>query len=139
MGFTKTASIELTQVECGMCAGVYAISERYRAKKAEAGGFWNCPYCKGSWGYRTEDSELEKARRELTRERARHDQTRADRDRVCDARDRADRRRAAAQGQVTKIKNRVGRGVCPCCNRSFENLARHMKSQHPKFCEEADS
>lgn len=46
-------------------------------------------------------------------------------------------RRRAAVGQVTKIKNRVGHGVCPCCNRTFENLARHMAHQHPAFTAEA--
>jgi hypothetical protein len=38
---------------------------------------------------------------------------------------------------VTKIKNRVGHGVCPCCTRSFQNLARHMASEHPTFAAEA--
>lgn len=43
----------------------------------------------------------------------------------------------AAVGQVTKLKNRVGHGVCPCCNRSFGNLARHIESEHPTFIAEA--
>lgn len=52
-------------------------------------------------------------------------------------REAAERRAAAARGQVTKIKNRVGHGVCPCCNRTFENLQRHMSTQHPTFTAEA--
>ncbi len=39
----------------------------------------------------------------------------------------------AYKGQVTKIKNRVGNGVCPCCNRTFINLGKHMKGQHPTW------
>lgn len=35
------------------------------------------------------------------------------------------------------MKNRVANGVCPCCNRHFENLERHMKGQHPDFQPEA--
>jgi hypothetical protein len=23
--------------------------------------------------------------------------------------------------------------VCPCCNRSFQNLRRHMATKHPEF------
>lgn len=46
---------------------------------------------------------------------------------------RAERQAAAARGQVTKIKKRVGNGVCPCCNRTFSNMARHMQMQHPDF------
>jgi Fe-S oxidoreductase len=30
-----------------------------------------------------------------------------------------------------RIKTRVANGVCPHCNRTFQNLARHMASQHP--------
>jgi len=49
----------------------------------------------------------------------------------------AERRGAAARGQVTKLRNRVGHGVCPCCNRTFGNLARHMNTKHPTFTAEA--
>lgn len=28
---------------------------------------------------------------------------------------------------------RIRNGVCPCCNRSFKDVHRHMKSQHPEF------
>jgi hypothetical protein len=41
----------------------------------------------------------------------------------------------AARGQLTKFKKRVGRGVCPCCNRHFKDLARHMESKHPELIE----
>lgn len=34
-----------------------------------------------------------------------------------------------------RMRNRVMNGVCPCCNRSFGNLMRHMKSEHPEFAE----
>ncbi len=47
-----------------------------------------------------------------------------------------ERQKSAIKGQVTKIKNRVSNGVCPCCNRTFTNLANHMKHQHPEFKKE---
>lgn len=37
------------------------------------------------------------------------------------------------KGQITKLKNRSKAGVCPCCNRTFKQLARHMKSKHPDY------
>lgn len=40
---------------------------------------------------------------------------------------------SATRGVVTRIKNRVGHGICPCCNRTFENLHRHMKGKHPDY------
>ena len=36
----------------------------------------------------------------------------------------------------TRIKNRIAAGVCPCCNRSFQNVARHMSGQHPDYAKE---
>lgn len=51
-------------------------------------------------------------------------------------REGAERSASARKGQVTKMKNRVAAGVCPCCNRSFENLHRHMTTKHPTFTAE---
>lgn len=39
----------------------------------------------------------------------------------------------ALKGVVTRTKNRIKNGVCPCCNRTFKNLADHMKGQHPDY------
>lgn len=42
----------------------------------------------------------------------------------------------ATRGVVTRKKrqlDRVKNGVCPCCNRSFQNLMGHMKKEHPAF------
>jgi hypothetical protein len=40
------------------------------------------------------------------------------------------------KGVATRMKNRVGKGVCPCCSRTFANLQRHMASQHSGFVAE---
>lgn len=32
-----------------------------------------------------------------------------------------------------KIEKRVANGVCPCCNRTFEDLARHMSTKHKDY------
>lgn len=57
-------------------------------------------------------------------------------DRVSKECEHQERRARAARGQVTKIKNRVSNGVCPCCNRSFQNLRRHMATKHPGYAHE---
>lgn len=46
----------------------------------------------------------------------------------------AERTARAYKGQATKIKRRVLRGVCPFCDRSFENVTRHMESKHSDTC-----
>ena len=48
------------------------------------------------------------------------------------------RRVVAAKGQITKLKKRAQNGVCPCCNRTFSDLQRHMASKHPTFEKDAN-
>jgi hypothetical protein len=33
---------------------------------------------------------------------------------------------------VTRLKNRAAAGLCTCCNRSFQNLRKHMEIKHPE-------
>lgn len=87
-------------------------------------------YCPNGHGRHFSESEADK----LRKERDRLAQRIAQKD--DEIKDLENRRRAAV-GQVTKLKNRVGHGVCPCCNRTFENLARHMTTKHPTFTAEA--
>lgn len=39
--------------------------------------------------------------------------------------------KAIAEGKMKAQSERVKNGVCPCCNRSFTNLRRHMSTKHP--------
>jgi DNA repair exonuclease SbcCD ATPase subunit len=50
-----------------------------------------------------------------------------------DQREHSERQLSAARGQITKIKKRSSAGTCPCCSRTFANMAEHMKHQHPEF------
>lgn len=45
----------------------------------------------------------------------------------------AQRRTLAYQGHLGKLKKRIANGVCPCCKRTFGNVARHIASQHPDY------
>lgn len=45
----------------------------------------------------------------------------------------------AQKAAKTRIKNRIAKGVCPCCNRTFENLQRHMTTQHPTYAQESEA
>lgn len=51
-------------------------------------------------------------------------------------REHLERRLSAQRGVTTRLKNRVANGVCPCCNRSFSNLHRHMQTKHAGFVAE---
>ena len=129
------AATDLSTITCGKCGGIYAIAERYRAYKQENGGYWNCPYCQCLWGFGA--SELSMVRDQL---RTAEHQVEQERKRTEWAQQDAritERRRRALKGHLTKVKKRISHGICPCCNRSFENLRRHMKVRHPAYTNDA--
>lgn len=39
----------------------------------------------------------------------------------------------AARAALLRDRSRIANGVCPCCNRSFENVRRHMETKHPEY------
>jgi hypothetical protein len=78
-----------------------------------------------------------KLKKELEKKQAEVERAKRDAEYQRSQRETAERSSAAYRGKVTEIKNRVGRGVCPCCNRTFQNLMGHMKTKHPEFKENA--
>jgi len=42
------------------------------------------------------------------------------------------RLREAAQRDLKNVNARIKAGVCPCCSRTFKQLAAHMKRKHPE-------
>lgn len=130
MSITLTSNYEV--VDPGCCKVPFAMNLSQYRRARDTHSTWYCPNC-GKPRRFSGESDLERAKRlaqdaeaRLAAERARHDQTRA-------ARDAANRRLIATKGVVTRTKNRISKGVCPCCNRHFANLHRHMSNQHPDY------
>lgn len=73
-----------------------------------------------------EREKRERAERQLALERSRRDQAEAA------AREERERT-AAARAEVTRTRKRAVAGACPCCDRSFVQLARHMATKHPDY------
>lgn len=64
------------------------------------------------------------------------DEVRAARDAEWKAREEADHQKRRAngyKGHATRITKRAKAGICPCCNRHFTALERHMATKHPEF------
>jgi hypothetical protein len=49
-----------------------------------------------------------------------------------------ERSHSATRGHLTRQKKRIAAGVCPCCHRSFKQLARHMETKHPEYRESVE-
>lgn len=112
LSYTQT----LTVVAC-TCGISYAIPEALEQQARDHRRNVYCPLGH-SWIY-TESTE-----ERLEKERKAHRATRE----LLAAEERS---HSATKGAMTKLKKRVEAGVCPHCNRTFQNLARHMHSKHP--------
>jgi len=127
--------VTLTEINCGCCGGTYAINERYREQQYRDGGSWNCPYCKTGWGY-GENNERSNLEKKLEREKKLRRWAEENANKLLKSIDVANRRIAAHKGVSTRMKNRAKAGVCPCCTRTFKQLAAHMKNKHPDYVKE---
>lgn len=115
--------------ECKTCGCVSTVPEAMHDQQHAEGGFHHCP-SGHAWGWTKEKSE----RGQLRLERDRLKQQVAERD---DEIARQVTMRKQTEGKLGRIKKRVKHGVCPCCNRTFENLGRHMATKHPTFTADA--
>jgi hypothetical protein len=125
------AATSLTVVHCHTCGMPYAIPTplynsalRYHGDRPNG---WQlvCPI--GHVWFYTGETRLEKARREAKEARDLAARRTAEKDQIQAS-------LTATKGHVTRQKKKLARveaGVCPCCKRTFQNLARHMQSKHP--------
>lgn len=117
-----TVEQTLTLTSCAACAIQFAVPDQFDRQRRQTGDTFWCP----NGHTLTYKSEIDKLRKRLEAEQAR-------RVHAEDQQQAAERRVAAARGQVTRLKNRIGNGVCPCCHRTFQQLSRHMATKHPGF------
>ncbi len=119
--FTTT----LTIIECAACSMAFGITEDFEARRRKDHKGFHCPAGHSNvFRGKTEEERL--------RERLRLAEDATARERAY--RDQAEASLRATKGVVTRQRKRLDRvanGVCPECNRSFVNLARHMETKHP--------
>ena len=118
--------IDFSQESCKACGAVFWIEARkMRYARNNNGSYW-CPGCGTRWTFL--ETEADRLRRKLK-------DAEESRDWYKGRMENEQKRHSATKGQVTKLRKRASAGVCPCCNRSFQNLRRHMKTKHPDFAE----
>jgi hypothetical protein len=118
--------IVLEEVTCAVCGIDFAIPDWLKQKRHEDGREFYCPQ---GHSLTFTKPEIDKLREKVGRLEAQaihlEDQRRA-----------AERSASAYKGQVTALRQRVANGVCPCCHRSFTNVARHMANKHPGYADD---
>lgn len=125
-----TLDTSLQEKHCPVCFIHYAAPKAMWDKRLRDGGHWYCP--NGHQLIFTE-TEADKAKAEAARLRAERDQLKQN-EAWYEDRLKAERKeKAGLKRQLKTVHTRVGNGVCPCCNRTFANLQRHMAGKHPDF------
>lgn len=135
MTYTGTLAIE----ECCNCHITFAMPEDLKRRCIEDGANATF-YCPLGHAQHYTRSEVQKLRDKLADEKWRREAAQASAEAAqasaraaIDQADAAERSARAYKGAATRIRRRVANGVCPCCNRTFADLARHMAGQHPGF------
>lgn len=117
-------NVWLTTETCCACHMVFAMTSDFERARREDRKTFYCPA--GHQQHYIGLSESDKLRNELKRKE----------EELNAAQSRALKAQATLSNVAKahhKMRQRVMNGVCPCCNRSFENLRNHMKTEHSDF------
>lgn len=106
---------------CCKCGIAFAMTVDFqRRRRADRGTFY-CPAGHGQ--HYTGKSEEQKLREKV-------EQLERDNASAFNSAARAREERDQIARAHTRMRTRVMNGVCPCCNRTFQNLLSHMRSEH---------
>lgn len=134
--FTETRNQVFHVVRCFTCGVPFGITaELYRRVVEKATGAVYCPACgqETCWRESSADRRIKQLTQQLQTADTRANTANRHARLVGQRADRVEGSLRATRGVVTRMKNRVSRGVCPCCKRHFANLERHMDTKHPSY------
>lgn len=121
--------VDLEPETCCRCGVAFGVPAYFKKKRLEDRETFYCP--NGHAQHYTGPTEAGRLRKQL-------DIANNSRDFYSRRLDAEVRSKRAVRAHLTRAKKkleRVAHGVCPCCNRSFQNLRRHMSAKHPGFAD----
>jgi hypothetical protein len=111
---------------CCTCGVTFGVTEGFYNLRQRDGNSFYCPNGHCQYYTNNEKKKLNDLKKDLQRTQESMQFWR-------EQAEEKGRSLSATRGQITKIKNRVAKGICPCCNRQFENLHDHMETKHPNY------
>jgi hypothetical protein len=113
--------VTLTATDCPDCAVVFGVPGRFLDERRKDKRRFFCP---NGHSMSYQESEADRLRKRIAGLEGSLVAAR-------DQRLAAERSNTALKGQITKARRRAAAGVCPCCHRTFQQLALHMSNKHP--------
>jgi len=129
-GTTYQKTITMVTEVCCNCGIVFGVPSDFQERcQNDSSKSFYCPNGHGQhYSKSKEQKKREAAEAELKRVRERLDQELTNRF-IAESQARsADRKLKRRDRDLKRLTN----GVCPCCNRTFQNLHKHMKKEHPR-------
>ncbi len=121
---------------CCNCGVSFGMTRAFEQERRRTKRDFYCP--NGHSLFYDGESDKDRAQRlagQLDQEKTRSANLRDENKRLGKSLDYQIRARKSVSTRLKKVKTRVAHGVCPCCNRTFQQLSRHMESKHPDFVE----
>lgn len=131
MGAVLAFTHHLETITCCNCGVDFAVPSELHAALLRTHRQFYCPNGH-SQHFTGEPGEVE-LKRQLERAQRERDEARAATDRARKLAADADLSARLTRGKLRALRKRVKHGVCPCCQRSFVQLARHMATKHPDY------
>lgn len=129
MSYVITESLQLVTESCIDCGIIFAMPVDFKKRCKELGSAKSF-YCPNGhsmvYRYSEKDQEINRLKQE--------------KEQLEQSRNSLHNQLSEKTQQVSKLERsiktrnrRLKAGVCPCCNRTFQELADHMKSKHPDY------
>lgn len=122
---------EFARCCCATCGIVYFVPDNWQRMRREKRDTFYCPNGHGQ-SYNG-PTQAERERDEAQRALKQAEESRQWYQRKLDAEQRS---HSATKGKLTKTLNRIHADVCPHCQRTFTNIARHMASKHSEVADD---
>lgn len=127
---------QIVVIECANCSIDFGIGAHFQKRRRDDHETFYCPNGHPNcYPQQQGKSEAEKLNEWLSQQLK---MAHARADSWKDQAETAEARRRGQKAANTRLKKRIAAGVCPCCRRSFEDLARHIAGQHPDFAGGSD-
>jgi hypothetical protein len=132
MGAALAFSYEFDHVICASCSMPFAPLNDFVQRRRVDGKDFYCPAGHVNVFTKTDLEKLREENRRLAEqvevERRRRELERS----TADSRIRGLKiQKGKVEARLRRTETRVRAGVCPHCNRTFQQLARHMQAKHP--------
>jgi hypothetical protein len=134
MGLPLPVTVTMAEIACATCGMQFTVPTAWRDEKQRNGAGFVCPNGHSlTYGESALDRmrvDLDRTRKMLLETNARNSQL-TERARLAEVAAQAAAESAAKVERArVRLLKRAAAGLCPCCNRTFTNLARHMQTKH---------